>query len=357
MFFEAHPEGRIGYKQLTDADLGRALGNITHIGLFDAILTFLPNHYEGSAMFIYDDKAEIIDMFFDRIGRKSGVFNSPKIKKGGRNVVSVVTVIHDIVAQNPALELKWYLIWFGLKSEESVFFLFHSQSEHFHIISEIIDLTQEDVKSRIEYGNRSFDRLLKYLEHVVNQSSTEIQEQLEVVSQTGGTSADTHKFRPFDIEKANELFRRTGREGESLVAEYLDMLKFNKQITEFCWMNKDRESGYPYDFSIQSNDQLIIHADVKSTAYKFEQPMIFSNQEIAFIVKVPNYQIFRVYDLSEQHKHLRICENSKLYVPNLHSCINGFQESLSTHQASVHSVKIAISPTMDKLLFSPEITL
>ena len=44
MFFELNDEKRIGYKQLTDADLGRSLlSHQTHIGLFDDVLTYLPN--------------------------------------------------------------------------------------------------------------------------------------------------------------------------------------------------------------------------------------------------------------------------------------------------------------------------
>ena len=59
MFFRLHKEGKIGYKQLTDADLGRARGNTTHIGLFDDILTFLPdNDYEDDSMFLYNKNSD-----------------------------------------------------------------------------------------------------------------------------------------------------------------------------------------------------------------------------------------------------------------------------------------------------------
>lgn len=53
------------------------------------------------------------------------------------------------------------------------------------------------------------------------------------------------------------------------------------------------ETGLPYDFSIQKNDQNVIFIDVKSTNFKFEQPLIFSNQEIECIADKSNYHIYR----------------------------------------------------------------
>ena len=42
MFFELHEENKIGYKELSDADLGRAAtSHQTHIGLFDDAYHFL----------------------------------------------------------------------------------------------------------------------------------------------------------------------------------------------------------------------------------------------------------------------------------------------------------------------------
>lgn len=43
-FFKLNPEKRIGYKKLSAADLGlSSTSHQTHIGLFDNMLTFLPN--------------------------------------------------------------------------------------------------------------------------------------------------------------------------------------------------------------------------------------------------------------------------------------------------------------------------
>jgi Domain of unknown function (DUF3883) len=109
----------------------------------------------------------------------------------------------------------------------------------------------------------------------------------------------------------------------------LDSLKSNNQIVHYSWYNKSLEQGLPYDFTIQGNNQNVIHLDVKSTAYKFEQPMFFSGQEIDFITGVPNYSIYRVYNLSDTtNPHLRICDNSKELASTL---IPQISETISKH--------------------------
>ncbi len=82
-FFELHSESRIGYKSLTDADLGRSeKSHQTHIGLFSDVLTFLPNEKEtkDNSIFIYDDKCELLSVTIGKITRKSGKQDAPNIK-------------------------------------------------------------------------------------------------------------------------------------------------------------------------------------------------------------------------------------------------------------------------------------
>ncbi|WP_148468646.1 DUF3883 domain-containing protein [Alistipes sp.] len=352
MFFRAHGEGRIGYKQLTDADLGRgATTHQTHIGLFDDILTFLyDQRVEEEAMLIFNNNSDMVDCFFDRIENPDGSFRSPKIRKG--NAVSVVTVIRDWAISEP-MDYRWYLMWFGLESGMVVFYLFNDHMPDFEAVSRIVDLSQARVKGRITSGDSRFGKLMNYLENIVNRSSAEILEQLEVASQTGASRT----FKPFDIEKAGELFRNTGRKGEELVADYLERLKFQKRIEAFNWMNRSQESGLPYDFTIQYPNQNIVYVDAKSTLYRFEQPMVFSGSELQFICQTPYYHIFRVYDLAESECHLKVCENSNGYVPCLCDCINIFKSEIQRYKADLHGIKIQIPPTLEDLRFSQQITL
>ena len=154
------------------------------------------------------------------------------------------------------------------------------------------------------------------------------------------------------------MFKVTGRKGEELVNQYLDRLKSSGQILNHTWYNKSLEQGLPYDFHIQENNQNIVHLDVKSTSYKFEQPMIFSGQEIDFITTTPNYSIYRVYNLSDTaNHHLRICNNGKVFATTLIPHISTFRTNLQALNVGLPSVKFAIAPTVGNLTFNGEINL
>jgi Domain of unknown function (DUF3883) len=143
-----------------------------------------------------------------------------------------------------------------------------------------------------------------------------------------------------------------------LIDKYLDSLKSRNQIVHYSWYNKSSETGLPYDFTIQEINQNVIHLDVKSTAYKFEQPMFFSGQEIDFITGIPNYSIYRVYNLSDTaNPHLRICDNSKGFASTLTPHISDFRNNLQALNVRIPSVKLAIAPTVGNLIFKPEINL
>ena len=130
MFFELHEENRIGYKELSDADLGRAeKSHQTHIGLFDDVLTFLSNSaIIKDAMIIYNNKAEILPLHFDRIQNPDGSFRSPKIRAGVNSDESVLSFIRNKVRQ-VLPNGTWYLFWFGLKSGQPVFLIFEKESQ------------------------------------------------------------------------------------------------------------------------------------------------------------------------------------------------------------------------------------
>ena len=165
MFFKLHEEGKIGYKKLTNPDLGlQGSSHQSHIGLYDDILTFLPNqNFEDLGMFIYNNNVETLGFSFGRIQNPDGTFRSPNLKTGGRDVVSIVSVIRNTIKENNP-NINWYLVWFGLQSEEVVFYLFNEQSSDFLEIANIIDLGKS---GRIDKHESSFGRILNYLEKKV----------------------------------------------------------------------------------------------------------------------------------------------------------------------------------------------
>lgn len=350
MFFKLHSEGKIGYKKMSDADLGLGTSHQTHIGLYGDIFTFLHNReVEEEAMFIYNDTVDFIDCYFDRIEMPNGDFRSPKIRKGGSSI-SVTTIIRDNAKLNPSY--NWFLIWFGLENEQMVFYLFNNHSKDFQELQNIIDLSKNG--GRVSKGEVGFDKLLIYLENKVNENGKSIIEDLEIASQIGSSK----KYRPFDLERASELFKNTGKRGEELIAQFLDKQKHKNQIFNYTWYNQSRETGLPYDFSIQYNNQNIVFLDVKSTGHAFERPIIFSNKEIECIVDKPYYHIYRVFDLSDEKvPKLKICENSKDLAKMIVSETEIFQKSLKEIQTELKEAKFSIDVSHNLLSFGSEISL
>lgn len=137
MFFKLHDEHRIGYKKLTPADLGIGTSHQTHIGLYEDVLNYLPNTgIVKTAMLIYKDYCDIIDCFFDRIENPDGTFRSPKIRIGDTDSVAR-RIRHFAHSNNYAAE--WYLVWFGLYSQELVFLLLDSSSADYEALHPYFD--------------------------------------------------------------------------------------------------------------------------------------------------------------------------------------------------------------------------
>lgn len=148
-------------------------------------------------------------------------------------------------------------------------------------------------------------KLDTYLTSYVNNQILDYLQELEIIAQTDELPINIIKPRYFDIEKAKNNFAITGKKGEGLIAIYLDKLKFEKQISSYKWINQAKESGYPYDFEINTNGGDLIYADVKTTSYAFEQAMIFSKNEMYFIKQSANYHVYRVFDLKEENPYIK----------------------------------------------------
>ena len=181
MFFEVHSEKKIGFKKLSPNDLGlKKSGHQTHIGLYQHVLDFLPdNHVEKAAILIYDDYCEILNCDYGKINRSTGKMEAPNIKSGARNEHTIVNQIREFASLKPTCE--WYLVWFGLQSEELVFWLISSDSEDFQHASNIFP-TQNKV---YDENSASFSLAIDFLEKKVNGVSIKLQEEIEVASQTG----------------------------------------------------------------------------------------------------------------------------------------------------------------------------
>ena len=363
-FFEINRQSKIGYKKLSEADLGIGTSSHqTHIGLFGDTLEFVNEvHKTASAKLIYQNTAKEFVCLLDLIKNPDGSYRSPKIRKGenhelqvdGVKTNSIVREIREIVsATNP--NENWYMVWFGLQNTELVFYLFRqNSSEHNEILALIPTLNNN---GRIQNTDINFVPVLKYLETKTEKSSIEFLQELELIAQTGEVPIKLIKPRFFDIEKAKNNFAITGKKGEELIAVYLEKLKFEKQISNYNWINETKETGYPYDFEINTNRGDLIYTDVKTTSYTFEQAMIFSKNEMAFIKQSKNYHIYRVFDLNEGNPALRVCENISTLSNKLVSDISAFETKIYKSETKLHSIKLAITPTNKLLNFNDKIIL
>lgn len=340
IFFHTHAEKRIGFKRLSAADLGLSPdSNQTHIGLYQDVLTFLDNSdVVKSAMLIYEDYCDILDCNFDRIENPDGSFRSPKIKKG--NVEdSVVVKIRQFAATKPNKE--WYLAWCGLDSNELLFWLFCEDSRDYALVSNLF-LHGPRVITPDYYGYRE---IVEIMETKINLVSDDIQRDLEIMSQTGTTR---RTYRPIDIERANNMFKATGKLGEEMVAVYLERQQVERHISNYRWMNVNGESGYPYDFVINEGLSTENFIDVKATRFNFDQQVIFSSQEVNFVDQTHDdlkYSVFRVYNIQEAETKLKICKECLQYMSRLNGIINSFKTLIEHDHAHLAGAKLAIEPT------------
>lgn len=355
MFFNIHEEKKIGLKKLSEADLGKKeTSNQTHIGLYNEILTFLPNNdVSVDALFIYEDNVKMLTMYFDRIKRKNSKrFQTPKIKSGGYNSTSIVTRIREIT-QSSSNSTSWYLFWLGLENELPVFYLINNNSDDFNKICDIGVNLNYIKKEVFSTRNPAYDKIFEHIKSKAEGFFTPIQRELEIIVQT---KEHTTKNRNYDIEKAREKFERVGKEGEKLIFNYLKKLQNKNIIKSFYWENEIEESYKPYDFKYETMDSEIFYLDVKTTSYDFEQKIIFSGQEILFGAKEQdNYEIFRVYSRMGK-KCLRICKNSKSLLSKISVKINKFQKDISD-LSTIENIKISILPKNLEIEFGSEIEL
>lgn len=362
MISQVNIESTIGIKRLSEADLGTSItSNQTHIGLFDGTLNFIEvEHQIISSQLIYNNQVTELLSLLDFIENPDGSFRSPKIRKGNEpelviNNSRVNSVVREIREITNGTTSNWFLLWFGLDTNELVFHLFNENSTDSQEIQQIIG--QIGTRRQIENTSAEFGNLINYLSQKVDSVNIEYYEELEISTQTN-TEKITKRIIPRvrDIEKANKLFKETGLKGEELLYQYLELQKSNDFIKDFKWMNQSKETGFPYDFEIINNDDSLFYSDAKATRYKFEQPIILSTGELQFINQnKENYLIHRVYSVFDEPK-LRICDNihkiSDIFMPNY----NTFNTNLRKEKL-IPKINLSVPPNLEIITFENEILL
>ena len=118
-------------------------------------------------------------------------------------------------------------------------------------------------------------------------------------------------------------------------------------ISAFEWVNKSRESGKPFDFVVNPASDEENFIDVKTTQFKFEQPLMFSDGEIDFINSIDEtrYSVYRVFALRENAHKFRKCFECFNYMKNLEAKISNFKTEIQSTSSNVRGIKLAVPPT------------
>lgn len=338
MFFELNRENRFGLRKLTDSDLGLANNTTTHIGLYDGVLTYLPDHIVQHSYVVYEGKFLEKQSYFDRIDR-GGVPSTPKIRTGSRNEdASVVTFIREIVQDKP--NQTFYLLWFGLQNEDIVYILLKDDSELF------TSLFGSEIKLKRYYDlsdSKNNSKKLLLLDYF-NTITEGLQIIIEEAAETG---IKTRFFNPRDIEKANRDNKITGLRGEKSIKHLLTQFVLEKKITTFTWVNEEQETGLPYDFVITRNDGSVKYVDVKTTKNDFDSNVYFSSNEICFASNQndSDYSIFRIYcDATEKKYFVRECGCCRDYMKILNDSIEKFINDIEDITEGA-AIKLKVSPS------------
>jgi hypothetical protein len=375
--FKLNEELSIGYKMLTEADLGISeKTHQTHIGLSSKVFTFMPNTMtKTDSLFIYESICDFSDIYYDLIKNPDGTYRSPKIRKGNRESSdgqrnnSVVVRIRDFVSAEP--NNKWFLVYFGLENGLPVFILVKENTILFEeFIQNNIPLSV-NCRSNINESSENFDQIRDYLlnfllskiEHITNQ----VEERSKFFNETllfDDSSIDeipvNSRHIDIDPDELKNKCKEIGRAGEELVNVYLGFLVKNNKIAKFDWVNKNKETGRPYDIQIITNSDEIIFLDVKTTIGKSTADFHFSDRELDFLSKAQvrnNYRIYRVYDLSSDYSSakLRIIKNFSNCVDNLKNAKLDFTVIIqSDENVSIGSMDCKFKPK-EELFSSNEI--
>lgn len=343
MTFVIHPNSRLGYKILSDADLGRGTStHQTHIGMFgDTLECFIDQpHNNLRSIVISKYGASNLPCPFDYIRNPDGSYRSPKVRSGDQHDLSAVREIRRVAFLEPSSR-HWKLFWFVLTDQTIVFCVTESSSEVVTRIKEIAPEIGE--RGSISPDSPRMRELLDYFESIQQGWDTDSPSRLESNIYEDDLSG-LEGIDPVLLAEAQQSWLETGRLGEECIFGFLTSRVEEGEIRNLVWNNAERESFLPYDFSFSTLDGETVFVDAKSTSGGFGRPIYLSLGEIRFIVEHPNYHIYRVYELSESQFILRTCSELQETATLALSETEKLGEALFGSSISLAQMKLAVDP-------------
>ncbi len=165
---------------------------------------------------------------------------------------------------------------------------------------------------------------------------------------------------PDALERAWQKAAKIGRKGEELVDVYLTKQKTNSIISDYEWASRDNAVS-PYDFIIWDKDNIKVLIDVKTTEYDFEQALHISfNELLTMRDHNGKYDLFRVYNVTENSGNLRIASDLKKFSEKILEILEQLPKGVTSDSISVkpriisfgNEVSLSIQNTNDTQYFN-----
>ena len=321
----------IGIKKITKADLGRAKGNQTHIGLYASTVSYDFHSCSLPSYLLYDGEIKKCSGHINFIKRDDGKTNSPKIRSGEVDDSSLVNHVRSIAD----CESDWYLLWFISDTEVIYTILFKKDSD-----------TQVEIQSII--GGLGASKQIKR----TNQAYQPLMDRVKTEFDIREDSEDLAK-EVLSTSEVDTRLREIGKRGERLVDRYLSKQRRDQKIISYEWMNKDGESKKPYDFKLILNDLSENFLDVKSTIKDFSYPWFLSHNELSKANEVSKYSIYRVFTLNAGPK-LKICNNIDRLAQRFARPHGIYMEALNSLELEMIKSSILVKANPELLDFEEE---
>lgn len=105
------------------------------------------------------------------------------------------------------------------------------------------------------------------------------------------------------LAEAKATAERIGRDGETLVAAFLNGQVAEQQLSQAIW-ESETNATHPYDFTVYEGLEPL-EVEVKSTTGEHSRAMIFSQAEIEHAAGNENFEVWRVSSLSADGGSIR----------------------------------------------------
>lgn len=345
--FTVHRENAIGIKKLTNADLGIGKSHQTHIGLFNEVLTFLPDHYFAEkGLLIHDINYEFVEVYFDRITNPDGTTRSPKFRLG-IDPASLTARIREKAKLSQ--HANWFLIWFAVESNRVVSILLNEQDVLAYDLKELgVSLDKTVILSHSPLNTKVTNLLQMYIYEVVKDTVNAIEHKLwlrELLTRNEYYFVEI--LRLFSrISKVNQI-------ATECMKAFFQRKIANNQISSFEIQPYDDSlfcSRFCTIFKGESKKTVLL----KVTESKSSLPLIINMNDICQGVSPShrNWGIIWIFDIDERGCSIQICSSIKSLITKNCALFASDTKLFNYSNFSIYSIQIAINPSVIKSEFS-----